>query len=295
MNFENFKEAVKEKVNSVIGSDCTIEFNDITKNNGIILCGMTIKSRESNIGPTIYLNNYYMSYKKGYCELDKITDEILEIYMKNKVDHPMDMSIFTDYSRCRKTLGYRLINTEKNKELLKDIPHVEFLDLSIVFESILSEIYEDRASILIHNNHLQAWGITQDKLSEDAYHNAPLINEYDIISLEDILCDMPNAIEIDNASSLMFILSNKKCINGAACMLYPGVLKNFSRKIGRNMYIIPSSVHEVLLIPETADMNAETIRNMIQEVNDTQVAEMDILSYSVYYYDMNTDKVTILY
>ncbi len=293
MNFENFKEAVKEKVSGAIGTDCKIELNDVTKNNGVILCGLTIVSTESNISPTIYLNKYYTAFEDGSFELDEIADDILRIYMDNKIDRSIDASIFTDYSRCKNTLAYKLINTEKNKELLKCIPHMEFFDLSIVFESILPGEYEGRASILIRNEHMQAWDITQDRLSKDAFQNAPLINEYNIISSEDILQGMPVVVEPSDDFIPLYILSNKSHTNGAACMLYPEVLKNFSEKVGKNIYIIPSSVHEVLLMPETDLMDTEFIREMIREVNDTTVDAEQILSYSVYFYNRSTDEITM--
>lgn len=294
MNFETFKEIVKEKVSSAIGTNCKIVLNDVTKNNGTILCGLTIESTESNIAPTIYLNDSYTAFENGNCSLDEIADDILRIYMESKVDQPIDVSIFTDYSRCRSTITYKLINTEKNKELLKCIPHMEFLDLSIVFESILPGKYEGRASILVRNEHMQTWGITQDRLSEDAFRNAPLINRYNINSLKNVIQGMDIIIEPGDGFIPMFVLTNEKYTNGAACMLYPEVLKNFSGKLGKNIYIIPSSVHEVLLMPETDNMDVEAIQKIIQEVNDTKVDDVEILSYSLYFYNRNTDKITMI-
>lgn len=293
MRFEDFKEAVKEKIKGAIGTNCKVALNDVTKNNGVVLCGLTVQSAESNISPTIYLNSYYTAFEDGRCRLDEIADDILKVYAKNKIDQQIDASIFTDYSRCRDTLAYKLINTEKNKELLKCIPHMEFLDLSIVFESILPGEYEGRASILIRNEHMQAWGITQDRLSEDAFHNAPLVNKYILSSLEAALQGIFMIAEPGDDYIPLFILSNEKHANGAACMLYPEVLKNFSEKIGRNIYIIPSSVHEVLLMPEADRMNAELIREMVREVNDTTVDAEQILSYSVYFYNRSTDEITM--
>ncbi len=293
MNFEEFKEAVREKVNDAIGTNCKVLLNDVTKNNGVVLCGLTVQSAESNLSPTIYLNRYYTAFEDGRCGLEEIADDVLRVYMENKIDRSIDASIFTDYSRCRNTLAYKLINTEKNKELLKCIPHMEFLDLSIVFESILPGEYEGRASILIRNEHLRAWGITQDRLSEDAFHNAPLVNKYALSSLEDALRDILMMAKPSDNHIPLFILSNERHANGAACMLYPEVLKNFSEKIGRNIYIIPSSVHEVLLMPETDYMYAKFIREMVREVNDTTVDAEEILSYSVYFYNRSTDEITM--
>ena len=293
MNFENFKKVIAEKIIGIVNADFTVELTDVTKNNGTMICGLTIQNPESNIAPVIYLNDYYDMYKAGKCELEEVVNNILWIYSTHRMEKPVNVSIFTDYNRCKSTLACKLVNTEKNKGLLRHVPHVNFFDLSIVFVSVLSEKHSSRASVLIRNDHLQLWGITQGTLAKDAFHNAPLIDEYKIISLSDLLPNMPGISKSDSNFPPLFSLSNKEGINGAACMLYPGVLKSFSEKAKRNLYIIPSSVNEVLLLPESSGMNAAAIREIIQQVNDTQVEEEDILSYSVYYYDRNEDMITM--
>lgn len=210
MNFENFKKAVAEKIIGIVSADFTVELTDVTKNNGTVVCGLTIKDPESNISPIIYLNDYYDMYKKGKCELEQVVNNILRVYATHKMEKPVDVSIFTDYNRCKSTLACKLVNTEKNKGLLQHVPHVDFFDLSIVFVSVLSEKHSGRASVLIRNDHLQLWGISQDTLAEDAFHNAPLIDEYEIISLSDLL---PNMLGISKSDSNfpppLFSLSNK--------------------------------------------------------------------------------------
>ena len=92
----------------------------------------------------------------------------------------------------------------------------------------------------------------------------------------------------------MYVLSNRNRVEGAACMLYPGLIRGFAEKAGSSLYIIPSSVHELLLLPAEDCGEAAGIRDMIREVNDTQVSDEEILSYSLYYYDREEEKIIML-
>lgn len=95
-------------------------------------------------------------------------------------------------------------------------------------------------------------------------------------------------------SVLMYVLSNKNGVEEAACMLYSDVIRDFSDMIDGKLYIIPSSIHELLLLPTMDTKESEEVKNMIKEVNDIQVSLEEILPYSVYYYNREEDKICIL-
>lgn len=292
MDFTSFKVAVKNAVESKIGENSTMTINDIKKNNGIILSGLMVKSKDSNVSPIIYLNEYYQAYESGNAEFEAIISDIFEVYEKNKVDHDMDMSQFLNYENIREKIVYKLINSDRNADLLQHIPHIAFHDLSIVFQlSITGERFEN-ATILIRNEHLAVWNVSLDSLYEDACRNTPILNRYEIRDMEDVIREFIPSEEMVQMPISLFVLSNKDRVHGAACILYPDLLKHVSGEIGSSMYIIPSSVHETLLIPakKVDESKCKYIKDMVSMVNDTQVAEEEILSYSVYFYDRNTDK-----
>ncbi|MDE5588585.1 MAG: hypothetical protein K2J60_05515 [Acetatifactor sp.] len=199
----------------------------------------------------------------------------------------------------------KIVNTEKNKELLEDIPHKEFLDLSIVFQCIVSQEELGTASILIHNVHLRLWDVTLEELHRTAEKNTPRLMQYEIKPMAEVLCDImqsenPDQYDHDECmadfadSVPMYVLSNKNRVEGAGCMLYPNVISDFADKVGSDLYIIPSSIHELLLLPTENDEGSAEIKSMIREINDTQVSEEEILSYSLYYYNREAGEIVIL-
>lgn len=292
MDFTSFKEAVRSEIERRIGN-CTVALNDVRKNNGVSLSGLTINSNDSNIAPVIYLNNYYSEYETGYMKYEDIIGDILTAYEKSKVDCSIDMSSFLNYESVKKKIVYKLINTDMNAELLQHIPHIAFHDLSIVFQVMISEENCRHATILVHNEHLKLWNVSLDELKEDARINTPILNKYEIRNMEDIISELMPMKETEHLPVPLLVLSNKNKLYGAACMLYPDLLKHVSDKTNSSMYIIPSSIHEVLLRPTKKLTSSEylNIREMVSEVNNTQVEEEEILSYSVYFYDKDADKI----
>ena len=93
----------------------------------------------------------------------------------------------------------------------------------------------------------------------------------------------------------MKVLTNEKRTQGAACMLYPELLAQLAGKEERSFYIFPSSVHEVILMPDTGRGEAESFKQMIVEINDAQVAPEEVLSDSLYYYDLAEKRVKIIF
>lgn len=304
MEFTNFKMLVRDEIAKRAGENYKVRLNDVVKNNGVVLTGLTVMNEDSNISPTIYLNNYYEEYQNGNISLVSIVNDVMDNYNQNRIDKCIDMTKFLQYEYIKERIVYKLINTEKNKELLEDVPHMEFNDLSIVFECLVSEEKMGNATILIHNAHIKLWDKTVQDLYAQANINAPKIQPYDIKNMRDLICgmlceneriDLEENVFGDNASECvrMYVLSNKSKIHGAACILYPELLKDLATAIGSGMYIIPSSIHEVILVPSVNCDDGESIRQMIREVNDTQVEIEEILSYSLYYYDKDEDKVLI--
>ena len=182
-----------------------------------------------------------------------------------------DMQHFLDYEDVKQKIVYKLINTERNKELMEDIPHIEFLDLSIIFQCLISQGELGVASILIRNTHMDLWGVTVEDLYQAAKENTQELLPYVIKPVTEILCDtMQSGIQEgvgyeqcmedldDNIS--MFVLSNRNMVAGASCMLYPNLIGDFADAIGSDLYIILSSIHELLLLPTENDGGFQRLR-----------------------------------
>lgn len=301
MKFETFKEIIRENVSCKLGDGYKVTLNDIRKNNGLILTGLTIRRDDTNVAPTIYINEYYELYKYGRCTIYEAVDGILKTYERNKKQDNFNIKFFLDFETVRPRIIHKLVNTERNKDLLNEVPNVQFLDLSIIFQILLSDdTYPGgTATITIHNEHCKLWGIGVDDLVFSARRNTPKLLPYTakdigtVISELHVLCNEPDTYRYSTDAD-MIVTTNTRMTNGSCVMLDKDFLRECAENIGSSYYILPSSVHECLLLPDDGIISVTELKDMVQETNDTEVEPEDILSYSVYYFDKENDRLSVL-
>lgn len=297
MTYQEFKQHIIHAIQTKLGPNARVILQDVVKNNNLHLDGLTILSEQCNISPTIYLNSYYKQYLHGM-SLPAIYEEILTRYKCHTPKTSVDISFFTDLQKVQNHIVFKLINYEKNKELLQNVPHFRFLDLAIVFNCLISFGSGNYGTILIYHNHLNFWQITPDELYAFALENTPRLFGYDLQNmahiLENILSDEFSS-DFDDLDNLipMHVLSCKLKFNGAVCLLYPNLLADIAAKFDSDLYIIPSSIHEVLIIPSTTTTSHAQLSGMVREVNATQVLKEEVLSDHVYFYSKTTGKLSM--
>ncbi len=300
MKIEDFMEKVKNSVIEKLGKEYQVTVCKSDKNNGVVCTGLRVQKNDCSVAPLIYLDEHFRQYKNGNTTLSSIVKYVVK--QSRKKSPCVDIQQYLIYENIRKNVVYRLVNTESNRDLLEDIPHLEFLDLSIIFRCLVTQEDIGSASILIHNVHMKLWDITIQELYQDAVMNTPRLEEYEIKSMTEVMREIMTEENSDGSgqdaymeefsdSVPLYVLSNKNRIEGAGCMLYPDLMKDFSDTIGSSFYIIPSSVHECLLLPPKEDVQGGEIRNMIKEINDTQISIEERLSYSLYYYDKDEGRI----
>lgn len=301
MNLELFVEELLKRIKEKL-KDCKISVVDIYKNNGVILKGFRITKEDSHISPTIYLEQYFNRYNQGE-EIDTLAEDMVHCYQYAEKKSPMNVEQYTDFEKIKDRIVYKLINQEKNQELLKDTPYIAFLDLAVVFYYICENYIHSQATILIRDNHLLTWGKSKDEIFKIAVLNTPKILKvtirgmqtviHEMLSKEQFELEIGHGLEIAKEKDEMYVLTNQNGIFGAACILYSKVLESFSKKINCDFYILPSSVHEVILVPKNKEMGTDKLKQMVREVNETEVLEEEILSNNVYYYSYAKQKFTI--
>lgn len=327
IDIRSFAEMVSRAVSEELGGSCQVKLQEVIKNNGIILQGMVILTDSSNLSPTIYLNPFLEEYGAG-TPMVHIVSEILKIYHRDVPRESVDMSFFRDFEKVSPGICYRVVNRERNRVLLEHIPHVDFLDLSICFfYSYQSELLGS-GSILIYNSHLDAWNGSTETLMKLAQENTPRLYPQEIHSMHEIIegfaaqedaacerkdascerkdaacerkdvsCERKDAVcerkETCMQEDPMKVLSNHKRIYGATCMIYPGALRAAAQSAGENLFILPSSVHEVILLPESAVDDRQFVRDMVREINATQVEPEEVLSGNLYFFDLHKNRIEI--
>ena len=299
MNYNNFKREVEENFLKYLKEfvpDCDnahIAIRSIKKTN-TILEGLSVifDNEKSKVLPVTYINCMYEDYMLTG-NAPQVIRKYAEQYAKAMPMEDFPEVLNREYAR--NNIVFQLINTEENRELLSEVPHMEFLDLSVVFR-IIAKCDTERncvASTLITDNMLQVLGFSETELYKFAEENTRKIFPHCVNSLNDVLKSMMQ-IEYDDDSDFldMYVITNSMNFFGATAMLYPDILEAAAEKAGSDIFIIPSSVSEVLAVnAHIAD--ADALGSLCAEVNRTEVAPEEKLSDNIYYYNRKTKKISI--
>lgn len=297
MRLETFMSTVTARVQDIAGADASVQLQEVRKNNNVMLHGMTILRKGQNVSPTIYLDSFYEMLEEGM-DLEHIVKRILEVYVSGLPKGNVDMEFFKDFQKVRDRIVYRLVNREKNKELLSEVPHVEFLDLAVCFYYSYEHPELGEGMILIHNTHMEMWKTCHRELMRLAEHNTPRLMPVQLSSMDNALKGILDEEALTQLRQMqretkkyLYVLSNDRRCHGAATVLYPGTLAEAARQLGGSFYILPSSIHEVLLLRDDGQSDGRQLHEMIADINRNQLREEEVLSDYAYRYDAAAGKV----
>lgn len=304
MQYQKFIELVQSCIQERLGEEYVIKVTHVTKNNGLELDGIVIMEKGKNIAPTIYINSYYEDYEKGR-SVEDIAETVLDIYRNQSVDVEEYLYDVMRFDEICDKIYIKMINYEMNKSLLERVPHRIFLDMAIVYY-IRFEKYEDmNMTAMVYSNFLKEWEISEDELYETAYNNTRKDFKFNIIpmmdmikELSDICADNPGferALEeiSESDNDRMYILTNSEKNLGACGILYEDVLREFAITIDNDLYILPSSIHEVILLPKNEEYDISELKNMVQEINRNEVIHSEVLSDNIYEYIYSENKIVL--
>lgn len=268
--------------------------NTVNKTNNVTLTGLTIREGEASICPTIYMDSYLREYEKGK-EIEDIADDIWESYESCK-NTSFELPDFSNYQSVAGRIRVKVLSTERNSEYLTGKVNMSFGDLSACFYIEVGE-----GTITITEEMAETWGRTAEDLLTVAMENAHEQSIYEIMDMRAVLSDMmhisPEEFDeqmpgSENVESMMYVVSNKTRVSGSGAILDLDLWKEFAKEHG-NLYILPSSIHELIAVPDNgADDAVENLTAMVREVNSTQVAPEEVLSENVYYYDKEKNEIS---
>ncbi len=292
MEYMDFLNAVRDYINET-AQDVSVSIHTAQKNNGVMLSGLTFSQKGYNASPTIYMDNYYTEYIAGR-DINEIGDGLLSLYYENDLATNYDISFFDDFGYIKDRLFIKLINRKKNEDFLKQAPHEDFLDLSIVAYVRIYDKKMGNGLIMVRNEHLDIWDEDAETVINIAKKNTHDREEYNITHIVDVLGRLGGGImipECERSQIPMYVATNRRMTYGAAVMTMSDKLKEFGTVIGSDYVIIPSSVNELILVPNGNDDFGD-IDSMIREVNETQLGPDDILADHAYMYSIK-DEVLI--
>ena len=303
MEIGDFAEKVCSALQERLGRGYVVESREVRKNNGVLLQGLLIATPGNNVIPTIYLESILEAYEAGM-PFEQVIDRLLSVYRKNLPREMVNLEYFKHFEAVKDRICYRLVGRKGNEILLDEVPHKDFLDLVICFFYAFHDKELGEGSITIYNSHMEMWGTDASELFQLAQCNTPRLFPWKCQEIEEILEAMAedagedgeilNHTENMGFSHIsMKVLTNSILRFGASCILYPAVLEQIVGKAGRDLYIIPSSTHETILLPALGN-EVERLKDIISCVNRTQVAPEEMLSDSLYYYDRAERKIKML-
>lgn len=300
MNYEEFKEVVKDKLMDYMPEKfkrMKLEVFSEPKVNRI-LDGIVLNEKGKSVSPVLYINDLYRTYQNcGNLEATLLEgcNFLEKAYEKNPFT---DINVRDVMENVNEKIVFCLINTEQNKTLLEQVPHRGYLDLSIVYRIVVSVDGDGIQSTIITNALAASLGMSEEQIYMRAMENTQRIfppvvrNMYEMLAE---LCPVGEMLpEMNPDEQSMWIISNNRGNNGAASMLYEDVLLALAVRLKSDLYILPSSVHEVIVVPSSEDFNnPDELAQLVWEVNMQQVALDERLSNQVYFYKKDTRKITL--
>jgi len=294
MNYQEFVGSVTGFLREALPCGTELNLIPLEKNNGVILEGLTVRREGERAAPAIYLDSYYQEYLSGR-SMRQIQEAILECCEDNCFSVHFDENFFSDYRKVSPTVVYKLINYEKNQEMLKRIPHIPFLNLAVVFYCYLPDTPVGSATVLIHNSHMEYWKITCSELYRDAKCNTPRLLPAELKSMSQVLSELSDGSgALQEEEIPMYVLTNSGKSLGAACILYEGILKYCAGRIHSSYYLLPSSIHEMILIPKGAVPDKRELAEMVRDINRTQVLNTEVLSDQIYFYSSESGQLSVV-
>lgn len=291
MTREIFTETLVGRLKEKLGNQYEIRTKHVRKNNGYKRECILLRKMGESAAPVVDTESLYRAYLNG-STWDQIIRMILsEKEVREEVVLALENMNLMDYESVKDHILFRLVHAGRNRELLQTIPHILYLDLAIVF---YIQVTENTVTI-INGQIMKLWTGTQEIDITDIYQiakeNTQRICPPHYGSLQELLFGR----QMDPAETIepIYMLTNTSGAYGASCILYDNVLKEIAQIEGSDLWVIPSSTHEVLLMPDMGE-NKDSLIQMVRSVNETAVPEEDILSDTVYHYSMKEQKLEMV-
>lgn len=304
MDYELFREVAEEKIKDYLPESYknyevdTKTFDKVNrKKDGLML---KPPGNGMNAAAIIYINDLYEEYKRT---------EDLENTLKMAASYLSDAELMKgevipemDFDHAKEDIVFMLINWEQNEEMLAGVPHRDFEDLSIIYRLQVDANHDGMRSIMVTTPLAENWGVNEEKLFQLASENTKRLMTPVIRPLGDLLSEImiengvPDEIvemikEPDPAFP-MWIVSNKQNVNGAVSILFEDTLETLAKVFGTDLYVLPSSIHEMLVV-SAEKTDVQELASMVYEINMSQVGLEERLSNQVYHYDRDLKKLSL--
>ena len=291
LNYNEFIERVRELLSIRLSHSYEIVLKKVVKNNDVCRYGISAFPKEGNNGKKVsrivYLEDFFQEYEdEQEYNLEGIVSEICSI-LTDFTSPGFNETDYTDIDKVKDKIIFELVNYEKNEKRLLDSPYIKIMDLAVIFAFVATDLERDFGVVHITNEIAKQFGLTRDEIWEFAKVNTPKLLKADIMPMSSFVYDE----KADNEE--MYIICNRKKTSGAGVILYDRILEELSSELESDLYILPSSVHETIVIRADKNKDVYALQEMVKNINNTVVSAEDILSDKVYCYYRNSKKLEI--
>ena len=308
LNFEEFQLYVKNHIKDFLPenfADAEVSIQEVNKNNGLVLHSINVKLPDRNICPSVYLEGFYERYEDGQ-EIGQLMTSIAQTSANHQVGPDSALNIaenFRNFDYVKDKIIMSVVNAAKNEVMLHGVPHTMHEDLAVIYKVAIDQFEDGMGTVTIKNEHMEMWGVTLDEVHTLAEENSKRILPPITRSMNEVIRDMfakdgmlddilEMMIEDMPLEKQMFVIGNTANIGGASALFYSNELEKLADKLGTDLYVLPSSIHETIAV--SSEMGVpEELSMMVKEVNEGQVAPEEQLSDHVYRYDAKAKTLSL--
>lgn len=290
MDKDEFMRKLENRLNERYGTGYKVVIKTVLKYNGVKRMSVTLYKEQIDCSPAIYIDDLYQQYKETD-DIDNVADIVINLLkVVNCTNYNFDIDILKTWELVKTKLDLRIMSKEMNKELLKDIIWIDYLDLAVYPVVILTRTKDGSTSVKVTRKLAEEWGVSGDDILREAMTNAWSQNLYGCKDVSELLKEhhysSKQEIQLNDIIQpfKMLILSNDELNYGAAAILDKEFMKLIHYRIGGPFFVLPSSVHETIAFRSDRADVAE-LRSIVRNINKRYVNDEEVLSNNVYYFD----------
>lgn len=284
MDFNDFLSHFTTAIFNQISSECMPSIQTVTKNNGIICHAITFTTKSSTESPLIYIDTYYKSYCNG-TPLEQLVTSFMEEYEKCISFKESFPDIPQHLEQMKSYIFVKAIHYKRNLPWLTSIPHKRFLDLAMIYEFVFPHSMDGYGFSAITYPVMKLLNLTEEELNTLAWENMKKENPPQTFSIKQYVDFSYNCT--------MHVLTNHKKLHGAAYLFDTNILQTFADYLESDLYIFPSSINEVMIVPWSDSSTKEELDLMVQEINQISIAPEEQLADHVYVFHRNTGELSL--
>ena len=286
-----FAEGVTQQIKDYLPEEyqnMQCEISEQQKNNSVVLTGIVLSMPGQQIAPVVYMEPFYDQVRKGE-PMDQIMNRIADVCRQSLAVRELPETLdFTDYDSVKDHLTVQVINTKANQRMLSQVPHKQMEFPLPAGEGV--------GSVKVTHEMMRQWGVHPEKVYQKAVENAVKSSPAVLMSMDDLMMEMmglpfetKNLFQLKEGEEFpkdgMYVLSNPMKLNGASVLAYPNLQEQLESVFPQGCYLLPSSLHEMIIIPKDLGMTPKEMGEMVREVNQKEVARDEILSDRIYEFD----------